>query len=90
MTARSTTRRNRHRKIIAVDQPPCHICGEPIDYDAKHLDPMSFTIDHITPLTKGGEELDVIDNIKAAHRKCNRAKSDKVAVGVAFVTARSW
>lgn len=85
---RNTARRDRHRKLIAQDQPPCHICGEAIDYDANHLAPEAFTIDHITALNRGGS--DTLDNLAAAHRKCNRDKSDKVAAGVDFVTDRTW
>jgi 5-methylcytosine-specific restriction endonuclease McrA len=85
---RNETLRRRHRKIIGADQPPCHICGEAILYDAHYLDPLSFTIDHVTPRSRNGP--DALDNIKAAHRKCNRDKSDKVAAGVDFVTERTW
>jgi 5-methylcytosine-specific restriction endonuclease McrA len=74
--------------MIAANEPPCHICGEQIDYQAHHLHPTSFTIDHITPINRGGS--DTLDNIGAAHRGCNRDKSDKVAVGVDFVTERDW
>jgi 5-methylcytosine-specific restriction endonuclease McrA len=86
--SRNTTIRNRHRRIIAKDEPPCHICGQPINYQAHHLDPMSFTIDHITPINRGGT--DTLDNCAAAHRKCNRDKSDKIAAGVHYITERSW
>lgn len=85
---RSTALRDRHRRIIAKDQPPCHLCGEPIDWDAHHHHPLSFTIDHITPLSRGGT--DTLDNIAACHRQCNRAKSDRIDLGVTFVTERSW
>ena len=85
---RSTSQRDRHRRIIAKDEPPCHICGGAIDYQAGHLEPLSFTIDHITPIKRGGP--DTLDNLAAAHRKCNRDKSDKVAAGVDFVTERTW
>ena len=87
---RNDTLRKRHRKIIAADQPPCHICGGDILYDAHYLDPLSFTIDHVTPLSRAGMEADTLDNIRAAHRKCNRDKSDKVAAGINYVTERSW
>lgn len=88
--ARNTALRVKHRAIIKADQPPCHLCGQPIDYKAHHLDPLSFTIDHITPLALGGE--DVLDNLAAAHRRCNRAKSAKTTwrPGVSFVTGRRW
>lgn len=74
------------------------MCGEPIDYDAHHLHPLSFQVDHITPLARGGT--DTLDNTQPVHRKCNRDKSDSLptdgdgpdgpAVGVTFVTHRTW
>ena len=90
MVARNTRTRDRHRAIIRKDRPPCHICGEPIDYDAHHLDPRSFTIDHVTPLVRGGT--DTLDNLAAAHRACNRTKGTKrpMPVGVTYVTERAW
>ena len=88
MTTRSTTTRDRLRREVSKGHPPCHICGGEIDYQAHYLDPMSFTIDHITPINRGGT--DTLDNVAAAHRGCNRDKSDKVATGVTYVTERSW
>jgi 5-methylcytosine-specific restriction endonuclease McrA len=87
---RSTTRRDRHRKIIARDKPPCHWCGDDIDYDADWLDPHAFQIDHVIPLNKDG--LDALENIVASHRKCNREKSDSIPLpaGVHYVTERTW
>lgn len=89
MTGRSTTTRDKHRRIIRKDKPPCGICGEDIDYSAHYLDPSSFTIDHITPITHGGT--DTLDNLQAAHRGCNRDKSDKrpMPAGVTFITHRT-
>lgn len=77
---RPTTIRDKHRAHIKRDRPPCHICGTPIDYDADWLSPLSFTVDHIIPLAKGGP--DTLDNKAAAHRACNRSKSDKTEVDV--------
>ena len=91
MSVRNTTRRDRHRKLVARGRPPCHLCGEEIDYAAFHLEPLSFTIDHIIPLAKGGA--DSLENLAPAHRKCNRAKGDGGAAlkaAVAFVTERRW
>ena len=88
---RNTTTRDLHRKIIAKDQPPCHVCGGEIAWDAHHLDPLAFQADHITPLARGGS--DTLDNLAAAHRKCNRAKSDNLPEwrpGVTFITERAW
>lgn len=74
--ARNTTVRDRHRKQIARTKPPCGICGQDIDYTLPHLDPLSFTVDHIIPVIKGGP--DELDNKQAAHRSCNRTKSDRI------------
>jgi 5-methylcytosine-specific restriction endonuclease McrA len=88
--ARNTTRRDRHRQTIAKDRPDCHYCHEPIDYTANHLDPLSFQVDHVVPIAKGGP--DTLDNKVACHRACNRQKSDKLLmpIGVTFVTERTW
>lgn len=89
---RNTTTRDRHRRTIARDHPPCGICGHPIDYDLPHTDPRSYVVDHIVPRAKDGP--DTLDNKQAAHRDCNRAKSDKLPgdhVGARiYETARTW
>lgn len=94
---RNTATRDRHRRIIKRGRPDCGECGEPIDYEAHHLDPMSFQVDHIIPLSRGGT--DTLDNKQACHRKCNRDKSDKMpgdddsptpVEGVTYVTERHW
>lgn len=72
---RNTTTRDKHRTTIARAQPPCHICGQPIDYTLTHPDPMSYVVDHLMPVAKGGP--DTLANKRAAHRSCNRAKADK-------------
>lgn len=84
MAQRNTTIRDRHRKIIARGEPPCWICGEPIDYTLPHTNPMSYVVDHKVPLARGGT--DTLDNKAAAHRQCNR---DKGAKGHADVIRRS-
>jgi 5-methylcytosine-specific restriction endonuclease McrA len=72
---RQTSVRDRHRAVIARGKPPCWICGQPIDYTLPWPDPKCYVVDHVTPLAKGGD--DTLANKRAAHRDCNRAKSDR-------------
>lgn len=91
VTTRNTTVRDRDRKAIARTKPPCHICEQPIDYTLPHLDPLAYVVDHVIPLAKGGADL--LANKAAAHRACNRTKSDKLADELGprtFITSRSW
>jgi len=83
-TPRNTAQRDRDRARIRATKAACGICGRPIDYLLPHDDPMSFTVDHIIPLAKGGA--DRIDNKQAAHRTCN---STKRARTVAPIVRRS-
>lgn len=76
MARRNTATRDKHRAAIARDQPPCWLCGGAIDYTLPHLDPGAYVVDHVIPLAKGGT--DTLSNKRAAHRACNRAKSDKL------------
>lgn len=87
---RNTTTRDQHRRAIARTKPPCGICGDPIDYTLPHTDPLSYTVDHITPRSKGGP--DTLDNKQAAHRHCNRTKSDNTEVDNRrrYTTTLTW
>ncbi len=64
---------NRDRKVRAV----CWICGQPIDYSVKPSSTdQSWEPDHVQPVAKRPDlELD-LNNIKASHKACNRARGD--------------
>jgi 5-methylcytosine-specific restriction endonuclease McrA len=70
---RNTATRDRDRATIAQAKAPCHICGQPIDYTLRHPDPLSFVVDHLVPLARGGT--DALANKAAAHRSCNATKA---------------
>ena len=63
-------------KILAT-RDTCGICGKPVDFSYKYPHPLSPTVDHIIPVSKGGHPSD-ISNLQLAHRCCNRQKSDKI------------
>ena len=57
----------------------CYICNGargPIRYDLDHLDPLAFAVDHVIPLSRGGQK--IAGNCRATHRVCNRLKSDSM------------
>ena len=67
----------KNKRIIYKTQGVCGICGLPVDMDLKYPDPMSKTVDHIIPISKGGHPSDLA-NLQLAHRCCNRKKSDNL------------
>lgn len=72
---RTAFEKNR-KKILAVAQV-CGICGNPLDPSHKYPHPLSTVVDHIVPINRGGHPSD-LQNLQAAHRWCNRQKSDKL------------
>lgn len=67
--------RDKDRRTIAKAQPPCHICGRPIDYTLPASEELSFVVDHVIPLKLGGA--DTLTNKRPAHRICNARKGSR-------------
>lgn len=55
----------------------CMLCGVPVDREAKWPDPMFPTLDHKTPLSKGGAH--TAANVQCAHLLCNVSKGAREA-----------
>lgn len=53
----------------------CILCGDPIDPNLPLRHRLARTIEHLTPLIRGGRH--DLDNINFAHRACNTRKRDK-------------
>ena len=70
---------DQNRKIVLATQNVCGICGREIDPSFKYPHPLSATVDHIVPVAKGGHP-SALENLQAAHRCCNRWKSDRLVV----------
>lgn len=62
--------------VYERDEWTCGLCNEPVLRDSKWPDPMSPSLDHITPLSKGGHH--VMDNVQLAHLDCNVRKGNRV------------
>lgn len=59
-------------EIAERDGWRCGICGRRIGKSYRHPHPRSLSIDHIVPISKGGD--DVKSNVQAAHLRCNLSK----------------
>lgn len=55
----------------------CGICDEPIDRATKYPHPLSPSVDHIVPLSKGGTHEQ--SNLQWAHLVCNQRKGAKAS-----------
>lgn len=73
-TANGARRRAIRARWRAIGDP-CHLCGKPIDYTLgwsidesgkRKPHPMSFVVDEIVPVSKGGDPLRW-DNTRPAH-----------------------
>ncbi|RNL44744.1 HNH endonuclease [Paraeggerthella hongkongensis] len=67
---------------------PCHICGQPIDYSLPPGNPMSFEVDELIPVSKGGSPIDR-GNVAAAHRICNQRRGNKPMSALRSIAACS-
>ena len=54
---------------------PCCFCGEPIDLSLPYPHPMSFTVEHVVPTSRGGADHGD-DQLMPAHNAHNRARSN--------------
>lgn len=54
----------------------CGVCGKKINPKLKFPNPKSKSLDHILPLSKGGNH--VSDNIRPAHLGCNSSKGNRI------------
>lgn len=66
--------------IAARDGGLCGLCRENVDLDLPWPHPQSKSLDHITPLSRGGPH--VASNVQLAHLGCNTAKGNRESLGV--------
>ncbi|KUH38396.1 MULTISPECIES: HNH endonuclease [Streptomyces] len=70
-----------YRRLVAQIKAmgaPCCYCGHDIDPTLDPRHPLSFTLEHLIPLSKGGSLLDPA-NARSAHRRCNSARGNRSA-----------
>ena len=75
----------RLRALVLARATVCGICGRP----GTATMPLS-TVDHIVPLSKGGEPF-ALSNVQAAHARCNFARRDgRPLKNQPIRTSRDW
>lgn len=81
--ARRATREGRQHEridrniVFERDDFTCKLCGGALDMGAAKAHPLAPTLDHIVPLSRGGDHL--YANVQAAHFRCNTAKGNRVS-----------
>ncbi|MEU7376553.1 HNH endonuclease [Streptomyces albidoflavus] len=90
--ARNARNGRPYRRLVAALKrrgDPCWLCGHaiPPGLDARH--PLSFTLDHVVPLSRGGPLLDPA-NARAAHRRCNSARGNRTTPRPPARASRRW
>lgn len=78
------------RAALRKQRKPCYICGLDIDYTASKAEPLSFTADHVKPVTTHPELALVASNLKAAHYRCNTRRQDGAIKPELGQVSRSW
>jgi 5-methylcytosine-specific restriction endonuclease McrA len=61
--------------LVLRDGFDCQICHEPIDWSKRGSRRLSPSVDHIVPISKGGEH--VYENCRMVHFGCNAKKGNR-------------
>lgn len=61
-----------YREVYERDGWVCGICQKPVDSELRWPDPMSVSLDHVVPVSRGGRHSR--DNAQCAHLCCNVSK----------------
>lgn len=54
----------------------CGLCARPVDPSVSYPDPLSASVDHVLPLSRGGTH--TWGNVQIAHNRCNVSKKANV------------
>ena len=64
-------------EVFERDSWVCGLCSLLVDPDAAYPDPGSASLDHVVPLSRGGEHS--LSNVQLAHLSCNVSKGARAA-----------
>ena len=66
-----------HKARCRAANLPCHLCRQPIDYDAPPNHPRAFESDHVKPVATHPHLAYVMSNLAPSCRACNRSRGTK-------------
>lgn len=75
--AGTTTERVDRHLVFERDEYICGICHQPVCRTLRYPDPMSKSLDHIIPISRGGSH--TYDNVQCSHLCCNVQAATKRA-----------
>lgn len=55
----------------------CYLCSQPIDLTAPARHPLSYSLDHLDPVSHVGTNLPPLDRVRPVHYGCNSARGNK-------------
>jgi len=61
--------------VYERDNWHCQICGKPVNKKLKHPHLLSASLDHILPLSRGGDH--TLDNVRLSHLRCNISRGNR-------------
>ena len=71
----TTTEKDAIKTLMQSKHKVCGICGLSIPKNARFPHPKSLSIDHIIPISKGGQH--TLDNVQLAHLSCNVRRGNR-------------
>ena len=88
---RNGNARRKLRARLRAEGRPCHICGQPIDYDAEPgTTPDSLTLDHRYPVSRRPDLQEDPGNFEPAHLSCNARRGDRDPHDSLGTLSRDW
>lgn len=63
--------------VFERDAWVCGLCASPVDRGLQYPHPMSASLDHVVPLSRGGSHIP--ENVQCSHLTCNLSKGARVA-----------
>lgn len=65
--------------IAVMNNEPCALCHRPIDYTQNGNHPLGPTIDHTHPVIRGGNPYPPMEELQAAHRRCQSRQGARLS-----------